>query len=149
VGIGHNSRVQQLGEPMGGWPKGPWDWAWLPDDPNSGLSARYWTYRDQERFESVWTPRGDALAHALADGYAFAWPWLTAEALKNREPSLASALYELAASGRVATSYYQSGNPDAVYDHLAQYGPFHALRRKRTWSGPALLDQEMLKQSQV
>lgn len=131
------SRLVNEDEPMGGWPRSPWDWAWRSDDPNSGPSARYWTYRDQSYFDALWTPAGDRLADALADAYQFAWPWLSPDALTRREPELASTLRALATSGRVASGYYLNQVTEAIYDHVAQYGPFHALRRRRNWAAPA------------
>ena len=81
--------------PPHGWPA---DSAFRSDDPYGGGKNCDWTYRDQERFEELWTSEGDEVANQLADRYAFGWPHLLARSLATSAPDTCRALMKLATS---------------------------------------------------
>ena len=119
--------------PSHGWPADP---AFRSDDPYGGGKNCEWTYRDQENFEELWTSEGDEVADQLADRYAFGWPHLIARSLAASAPDTCRALMQLATS-EDRPNFDLRDDPEAMFDHIAKWGSFHAVRKRRTWPEPS------------
>lgn len=118
--------------PASGWSR---DVGFRSDDLHGGFNSYGWTFKDQERFESIWTAEGDAVADELADRYAFAWPWLIARSLSASAPITSKAIMEFAVSEDRPWHTYRDV-PDIMFEHIAMWGSFHAVRKRRTWPEP-------------
>ena len=116
-----------------GWPA---DLAFRSDDPYGGSKNCEWTYRDQEHFEDLWTPEGDEVADQLADRYAFGWPYLIARSLVTSAPDTYKALMEFA-TREDRPNFDLRDVPEAMFDHIARWGSFHAVRKRRAWAEPS------------
>jgi hypothetical protein len=119
--------------PSHGWPA---DSAFRSDDPYGGSKNYDWTYRDQEHFEKLWTAEGDQIADQLADRYAFGWPYLIARSLATSAPHTCKALMKLATSEDRPNSNLPD-DPEFMFDHIAMWGSFHAVRKRRPWPEPS------------
>lgn len=105
------------------------------DNPLGGANSYDWTYGDQERFETIWTAEGDQVADELAEHYAFGWPWLIAQTLASSAPVTVKAIMKFATSDDRPSHPYRD-RPDVMFDHIAMWGSFHAVRKRRTWAKP-------------
>ena len=119
--------------PTYGWAA---DAAFRSCDPFGGGKNCGWTYHDQEHFEELWTSEGDEIADRLADRYAFGWPYLIARSLVTSAPDTCSALKGFA-TREDRPNFDLRGNPEAMFDHIATWGSFHAVRKRRTWPEPS------------
>ena len=118
--------------PSYGWPA---DAAFRFNDPYGGGKNCEWTYRDQENFEALWTSEGDEVADEIADRYAFGWPHLIARSLARSAPDTCGALMKLA-TRKDRPNFDLRDDPEAMFDHIAKWGSFHAVRKRRTWPEP-------------
>lgn len=109
------------------------DWSFRYADPYGGFNPYGWNNADQERFAAVWTRDGDDLVDALIEAYGAMWPWVCPQRLLTRLPALAESLHDLALRKLIGQGHTYRDRSDAVYEHAAMYGPFHAARARRSW----------------
>jgi hypothetical protein len=121
--------------PAHGWPA---DSAFRSDDPYGGHNNYGWTYRNQKQFEEIWTSEGGKLANRLADQYAFGWPYLIARTLAKFAPETCRAIMGFT-TDQDTPAFPRPDIPEAMFEHSAMWGSFHAVRKCRTWPEPTTL----------